>query len=434
MTFSPGEITLFIYTGFLLIFFVFAFVLLERRLAPPAGLFLAGYISACYIYPVSIFSLGVSFGDFNYANFESAWFLATTSLLGVLVGYVLFFGFVPYRPPAQTLDIALKPGRIKLLYILLYMCLAIIVSRNPIIFGSDYVHGTSAYSDIGSTSLLDRLGFIAANIVDPLLVLSLLVIQSLDRSARRIYYRYLLVALFVIVLNTAMQFDRQAGIFAIIHIGLAYHYRVRSLRLRHLVLALLAFLSLQIIRDLRYMDASVDLISFLSNIEFTAKLVSIGSSIAGWDVVTNVLSIVPDQETFQYGGSYLRSVIGLFQPRVLGVSFIDIETPSLWYKNVYAPLVQGHGYDFAMLAEAYWNFGFYAPLFFIFIGGVVGWLSRIIRSSSNPFFIVFAIVSLVALTFGLRMDSNAVIKSIVFKSLVPIVIVYFANRLTWRPR
>jgi hypothetical protein len=217
------------------------------------------------------------------------------------------------------------------------------------------------------------------------------------------------------------------------------HYRIQPLRVWQISLALAVLLALQAARGLRDLgipltDLDLQMIArFLfqdsDSASITALLQSLVMGIAGWDVFTNVLNFVPQIEDYKYGATYLSSLIGLLMPRVLGLSSYSDFTLSSWYMELYAPGTTSHGFDFSMLAEAYINFGYLMPLFFLVVGFLLAMLSATLVRTRSPAKLFFAVIAILTIAFSLRSDSNVLFKGVFYKTVPVLVLIYMARRV-----
>jgi hypothetical protein len=171
-----------------------------------------------------------------------------------------------------------------------------------------------------------------------------------------------------------------------------------------------------------------DLNLILSEIDISLIVIGPFTALGGWDVFTNVFDLVPTYDTYKFGFTYIESFIGLFSPRVLGIGSYNAITPSRWYMELYSPGTTNHGFDFSLLAETYINFGYFGPLFFIPLGFFIGYLSYNLQHTKSSNILFFSLIALEALTFGVRMDSNAILKGM-FLKFIPIVILSFVFKL-----
>jgi hypothetical protein len=239
--------------------------------------------------------------------------------------------------------------------------------------------------------------------------------------------RWLAIPIAAIVVIDACTFARKGTLWCLLYVLLPLHAR-RAFRTQHMLSATLVIVGVSLFSQLRNTASSFSDLKHL-NLTQTVSLIgnetgmtvlTVAGSVAGQEVVTNVMGYVPQHEPFFHGQTYANSLLGCFTPRFITQKFDsnDIMTPAFWYQQWYAPDVVDHGFDFSLLAEAYINFGQGAVVAFAFIGATIGWLSKTIRQSSSPAAVYCATVAIVSICFGVRTDSNAIMKQIVFFSLL----------------
>lgn len=212
--------------------------------------------------------------------------------------------------------------------------------------------------------------------------------------------------------------------------GLFYFVRVRSIGPgRASMVLLFVFLVTAASTGRRY-GAGIaelglsDILSLFSDFASSplTPILALGAAVPGQGVFSQVVMLVPDKHGFMYGSTYLDSLSGVLAPRFITGDYGAIDTPAYWFKSVYAPDVEGHGYGFSALAEAYLNFGQFMFVAMFALGVLVSILSRWINSSSSQLKVLVGIISIVAISFGLRSDSNVIIKKTVFYVVAVLVV------------
>jgi hypothetical protein len=419
--------------------FIFAFNLFEGSFAPPALLFVFGFFSSTYLYAYSILGSPNLPPNFAYENFDYALWLSGACFVSLLLGYVLYSG-LNYKKKyfiQKPLNEMMCPNTaVVFSWLVLSACgFLVYYSLSSGVFSS--VRGEGAYVSESGVGLMDRLGFVVSHEVGPLTTALFIAAYTCRKKLREKMLNYVRLSLFILIAITLLSFNRHLAVFAVLIILLIYHYRIRKIRGRGIFLAFSFLIILQFIRGLRNLGvplADLDypaVINYLvnhANLEsFFIIVQSIFTGIAGWDVFTNVLNIVPSQDMFKYGSTYLDSFVGLFAPRVLGLSSYGEVTPSVWYQQMYSPGTVGHGFDFSMLAESYINFGAFMPMTFFFVGFFLAYLSHSIRLTRSPFLLFFSVVTIVVLTFGLRSDSNTILKGMFYQTLPIMLLIKFLN-------
>lgn len=423
--------------------FLLAFKLVEGTLAPPALLFVAGFTSSSYLYAYIILGLPVSPPNFAYENFDEALWLTSGCFVAMLAGYSLY-GALSSRRQA-SLDTPLNefmgPHTARVFSGVALASCAFLVIYNLLSGSFTGIRGEGAYLSESDVKFIDRLGFIVSHLIAPINVALFLAANTLQNkllAAKMLRYAWFSIVIMTAV--TLLSFNRQLIVYMALCLALIYHYRIRRIGVREIALGIPLLIIVQLIRDMRTLDATLVELNSAQVTDYLVDQVgldnlfgvlrSIVTGIAGWDVFSNVLDIVPFMDNYFYGSSYLSSIVGLLKPRVLGLSSYDEVTLSVWYMQMYAPGTINHGYDFSMLAEAYINFGYFMPIWFFFVGVLLYFLSSSIRLTQSPFVLFFSIIALVVLTFGLRSDSNVVFKAIFFQTVTIILIIKLMDSLS----
>jgi oligosaccharide repeat unit polymerase len=128
---------------------------------------------------------------------------------------------------------------------------------------------------------------------------------------------------------------------------------------------------------------------------------SLGKILPGQEVLANVIQLVDQRGTFG-GSTYLNS---LLEKVSFGLIHLGDPAPSVWYLEAMGFAGEGHGFDYAMTAEAFLNFGFAGFLVFAPIGLLLGLMSRTVRETTHPVALVWAAFMIVNLVISLRTDS-----------------------------
>jgi hypothetical protein len=427
----------------ILLAFFFAFKIVEGTWAPPALLFVAGFTSSSYLYAYIILGLPISPPNFAYENFDEALWLTSGCFVAMLAGYILY-GALNSRRQA-SLDTSLNefmgPHTARVFSGVALASCASLVIYNLISGSFSGIRGEGAYLSDSDVNVLDRAGFIVSHLIAPINVALFLGAKTLRNqllAAKMLRYAWFSIAIMTAV--TLLSFNRQLIVYTFLCLTLIFHYRIRRIGVREIAIGLPLLIVVQIMRDMRTLDSTLTelrsgqvadyLVEQIGFENLFGVLGSILTGIAGWDVFSNVLNIVPFMDNYFYGSSYLNSIVGLFKPRVLGLSSYDEVTLSVWYMQMYAPGTINHGYDFSMLAEAYINFGYFMPIWFFFIGVFLYFLSSSIRLTQSPFLLFFSVITLVVLTFGLRSDSNVVLKAVFFQTVTIIFMIKLMDSLS----
>lgn len=415
-----------------------AFRLYEGSFLPPSALFFIGYISSAFLYPAMILASDTKYYNFAYHNFDIATVYATQCFFALLIGYCLFFSFKRKNKRLSSAKIRNFQPKPKVLNVLVTMLVILMVIKvfNLPIFSLDGMN--QAYLTSESVGVGYRIKFIAAQLLMPtVLMLSIFNALYPNLFSQRLN-KITWFAVGLIILTTLLSFNRHAAAALIFVLGVFYHYRIKPIKFKYLALIFITLFTLQIFRLLRAFsrdELSVEIVlDMLINVDYSAIFVGVFTAIAGWDTFTNVIDIVPNYQSYKYGLTYLQSLYGVLTPRALGLSSYEALTPARWYMEVYSPGTLHHGFDFAILSEAYINFGPFMFIIFFIIGYIIAWLSKSIRSTNSPFAIFFAIIALQTLVFGLRMDSNAILKGMLLKPLPIILLILMVNKINFRAK
>lgn len=454
-----SDISIYFLVGVLvfLCFFVI-FRVVEKVWFPPSLLFIYGFFSSTYLYAYSVSASPNQFVGVAHENTSEAIALATYCFIALTLGYLLY-GIWHFKEMAKAptpFHFMLPQSARTIGVIVLFLC-SFIVFYNWESGTFSTERGADAYLSDSDVGWFYRSGFMASHIVVPLIVAlfissyemkgrfqktsldlpgkSAIVVSEAERLWRknRKIMLYVWVSVIAMIALTLLSFNRQMAVTLVIYLSIIYHYRVRAIRPVQIMLAFLVLLALQFIRSLRDLGLPLNELSqgvvaeHLSTISLYEALAGILNAIAGWDVFTNVLNIVPTIEAYKYGETYFSSFIGLFTPRALGLDSYEAMTPSRWYMEVYAPGTTNHGFDFCMLAEAYINFGYYMPIFYFAMGVLLAYLSRVIRVTGSGPKLYSAVVTLVVLTLSLRSDSNVLMKGVVYCIVPVLLLVKFLN-------
>lgn len=391
---------------------------LERTWLSPSLLFFFGFFSHAFVAPAVYGSLGAIRAD----NLPYVYKFSLVSFGAALVGYILgcVGRSVKIRAPYSSLAFCYKdihPFFIRYVSVLLALFLLAYV----LLFGIDQAKGVGAYET--NLSLLQRVGKLT--IALPALVASwYLLIQTRiwkSLSGKHMEMGLFLAVAAIVVVASMLLFAREQPISMLLFLFMIHHYRVSPFSFGQIAFFLIMFVLLQVIAQLRSFDIGISDITFsevLDHIWVTIEsgaapmVLSILSSLPGQNVFVEVVDIVQNTE-YKFGATYLQSAIGLATPSFLGLKPIW-ETPAHWFRNEFAPDVENHGFDFSALAEAYLNFGDYGFLVFIVFGFLIARASLAIQTGKSISLVLLGAIVVVGLTFGLRHDSYATMKGIVY--------------------
>ena len=135
---------------------------------------------------------------------------------------------------------------------------------------------------------------------------------------------------------------------------------------------------------------------------------------------TLVINQCPDKIGFNFGLSYLRSFYGVF-PNFLGLAYNSVDTV---FSELYTVTNAGMGSSY--IAEAYWNFGYFAFIFYVFYGWLWGKLTEKFKSfcsyGGNARDLFFTVFLMWYMIFTVRSDFMEFGRSLVYYAIVPIIL------------
>ena len=283
--------------------------------------------------------------------------------------------------------------------------------------------GAKGAHSYGANGLLGAANMLAYPIYS--LVPALFLSAFLDFRGRwRTWGACLLVAM--VAMFSMMQFGRQSIVFTVLVLVVIYNARVGRIKGRVLFLLFVGLILLSLVALLRSLGVGATELSFAQiydalvdgDVSIGRSFEMIGQAIPGQAVFSNVVEIMEDTDYF-WGGTYIQSILGFVLPE----GFFEYPQAAVWYKDIYAPYVEGHGFDYSMFSEAYMNFGLPGVFLLFFVGLFVGLASSAVRRSSNPIIVVWAAILIVNLIVGLRNDSVPVLTR---------AIVYILPLIFWR--
>lgn len=130
----------------------------------------------------------------------------------------------------------------------------------------------------------------------------------------------------------------------------------------------------------------------------------------GWSMFNLIKTenIVPEEEDFRYGTSYLMS----FTSIIPNLGFWDIH-PAKKYANMSDwmtdKLNMGYGTGYSMCAEAYANFGYFGAFMMMLLGYVFNSFFGNLKNAISANCIAFVVLSLIIFWFSLKMPRNSFI-------------------------
>ena len=401
----------------------------ERAWLTPATFFAMVYVAHAFVTPISLYQM--QYSTLNDEALPRVLAYSLQSMVALTAGFAVV-AWWRSNQPAQ----ALRPlyGRNGLNAALVLLSLMALLFAGYLYANDILTEARGAVSYEVDDSLFGRASAAAYVFVLPLFLSVFVSAQQREPGLRRLLHGFLAGVFLILLAISVLTFARHQIAMLVIALFLFAHFRVRRFTWRAGLAILSALFVVTVFAPLRDYGAGVLSLSWSeiadrlafgleSNINPIDFLFNIASAIVGQDVFSQVVDMVPSQDGFKFGATYLASFVSLFTPRILTGDYGTIDTPAYWFKELYAPYATGHGFDFSMLSEAYMNFGFLLWVPFILVGAVVGYLSHIIRRSGSAFAVTWAIVGLLALIYGLRTDSNATLKTAIY-SMVPVVAIF----------
>lgn len=391
--------------------------LLERRWFAPAGLFFVAFFAHGFLDPLA--RAGRDY-FLNASTLPQVMAQTLASFLLLVTGYSIVQAAMFVREPSPVTPARLSsPYRWSGIQLATIATGLILVSMFVTLWKSGALTEAKGFTAYQGGAI--RQALLLNTAIYALLGSLFMAIWQFDGRRRRVVLMVVGVAVGLVLLHSVLQFARRGIITVGLIVGILFHYRVRSVRPREFALALLFLLGVTVVSFGRSLGSGIlgldpgavqALADFVKEEPFDI-LRAMTSSIPGQAVLSQTMVFVPGFEEFRYGATYLESLRSLVMPNILSGTY-DLQTPAFWFKEVYAPERTGHGFDFSMLAEAYMNFGSFGPLVFFFIGGLLAIVSRAIRTAVSPVMVLWSVIILVDLIVGLRNDSNAVLKRMVF--------------------
>ena len=135
-------------------------------------------------------------------------------------------------------------------------------------------------------------------------------------------------------------------------------------------IAILVLLFIPIIKNYRGSSSKnwSDFTSSISNSNNSAvveTISEIGGSMAPFIMTSN---IIPNPFPYRYGLSYVSSFLAIIPSSIYGTSFFtDNSALDIWLMKTYN---MSYGPGFSIMAESYYNFGYYGGIFFSFVIGM----------------------------------------------------------------
>lgn len=399
-----------------LVLFMLAARFFERTWFPPALLFELAFLCGALLGPS--LTTDKTLDRFNLALALS---FSVNANVCFLAGYVLY-NWLKVRRPRQIPRLEPLFNRTQRAVARLALYASIAFYTFAVIAGGGLVQGkgASAYQVGG---LIWRLGMAAQAMYG--LGLAVL-ITCFEPGNRRADKRAVICLMGLMLLISVATFERGNTAKLILYFAIFYHYRVRRLGMKTAMAVMAGILIITVAAYGRTQRTGIlsagvgetaGVIAHSVEENPAGPLIAIASSLSGEEIFTQVISIIPTMEDYTYGRTYVQSLVGCLLPRTFMPEIGEVNTPAYWFQRVYAPNLRGNGLDFSMLAEAYMNFGSWLGLVFFVVGILMAWISWTIRTSSSSLMVLFCILTLVSFSFGLRSDSNTVLKMVFYYPL-----------------
>lgn len=401
------------------VFFVFYFYARYKRLAPPIIIFFIAYFFHAYL------DVFIRYGSDIHLNIAYA---NDLFLFNIFANFSVAFGAMlsdlsmkKASKPVPMKDVFTRLGVIVAFASLVFTFIAIVI----IFYQSGRLTlGKGAFSYGGGGGIYrmaQTLGFFFYS-----LVVALFLHASNKPTKRNIVF--FLMSFLIIILYSIMQFGRQTALFIVLVMVILYDARVSRLNFKKILIISSFFVLITSWALLRTQSTGVTNLDFSTVSFFDESGVvyksfeSLGKALPGQSVFSNTIEIMSYEENFFYGRTYLESVLRVLLPDFLTTDLFG-PTPAFWYKEIYAPNLVGHGFDFSLSAEAYMNFGQAGFFVYFLIGLLISFLSIKINNSTNPFVVIWSAIIVISFILGFRNDSNALFtRNIYF--IVPYLSIY----------
>jgi hypothetical protein len=410
----------------------------ERAWFPPASLFAVGFFLHGFIAPLYYLDIG----QINYHDLTQALYLTCFCFLGAVGGYWAAFPLrrckLLHGNPGHLLGtFGTRLIRGVTIGLLAYITVYVIATGKLL-----EAKGINAYStDVSPAERIAKVGLTLPALMGAWLI------NIVERRGRLEWkdIRLWLACMIWMMILSVLLFARHQAVTAILISVMLFYYRYRNFSVSRLILkfSFVGIIVLQLFAQLRSFNVGIaalplaDITNFFWETTVTQPwmlLLGIATALPGQNVFVEVIKLVPSTHPFRMGETYLKSTLGLLFPRFLGMSsYDDPDLPSQWFHEAYAPEAEHHGFDFSALSEAYLNFGSgMMVIIFIFMGMVVRRASVTVCHSKSAPSVLLGILIIIGLVFGLRSDSNSLLKSICYPFLF-ILMLRKVERLIIKP-
>ncbi|MGN1310300.1 MAG: O-antigen polysaccharide polymerase Wzy [Clostridia bacterium] len=146
--------------------------------------------------------------------------------------------------------------------------------------------------------------------------------------------------------------------------------------------------------------------------------------------------VVPNIVDYKYGESYIASIMMIIPSKLMGgYSFANSAALDIWLQDIHN---MSYGPGFSIVAETYYNFGFYGGIVFIMVIGFV--YSKVLnmhsnKSNKNTLLKLLSLVFLYNSLLVARFPFHNTVRNIVYMYIIPylsIILIY--NTITRKER
>ena len=197
------------------------------------------------------------------------------------------------------------------------------------------------------------------------------------------------------------------------------------------IIIILTIIAIPIIKDFRAStNKTIDSFSSYASISsggdsIIRTISELGGSAKPFMMVEH---IVPAKYPYKYGLSYISSLFAMLPSSVYGTTFFtDNASLDIWLMDTYS---MSYGPGFSIMAESYYNFGYYGGILFSLLLGII--LSKTLYYQSknikyHSINYVFSVVFLLMSLMTVRGSFFHVPKCIVFLMIIPFLIIVGIN-------
>lgn len=375
-------------------------------LSPASFFFLVFFLHAY----VNGYSSALGGAIFFHESLDTLIFFTVCANLLLLVGY--FMGVVLYPFKLVEGSPRLIGGTSYYFFAVISLLVVVVLFYYMGSIGLYSSERGALQSSKGSYRYVVALSFLLYTFVPALLISCTFDEENKSRLKRCLA----VLVVLTVFLYSASQFGRRLILAVIMIYAIVYHNRGSGVRYSHVIFGIFVFLIITVIAMLRSAKSGLmmlnveDVGAAYTQVEggFTGRLMHMVSGVVpGQQVFSNVIYFVDNGEPLRLGATYIDSFLSLAVPNIISGNF-NYDTPSVWFKNAFAPGMTDHGFGFSMMAEAYLNFSFFGVFVFLLVGFFIGIVSSLIRKTSSALMCLWGAVVIVGFSMGLREDSNVV--------------------------